>query len=660
MPYTGLRSYFPSLGDHFRHHAHKREVLVLNVREGGMRTYVTRLFSLFLGDEHRLERLVQSVRADMAQRDARIGANAIVLADGVSGAPITSTAALDRVIARGRSPTLVYKVDNRPAAAPTALPPIARRIGAPLNVPITPESRLEKLRTSVVAQLSASLGASPKVPELSVARAEARRVLTDNRNGLRAIGIVNPVHQANLIAADLAAAVRNVDERALTAANAPRVFALALNKSPVWAAIECKMAPACKAKPVTPVYVDDDSVADDDEPEETPAQLMARIGATVGAVAAPLPITYISSAVPAISAQPVRTSAMASIGTHMAAAAAPAAPAVDILAQIGFRVHTAADYTVEEVHTIEPIGGEACNSCQTIGHRYRCGKRCRRHYRRLEEKRAFDAAHGVPAAKLGSEGFVPVPGAPSLEFKPIAASIEPTITFRAPLQFRPVAAEVALESRPIAAEVALETRPIAAAVAAAAPINLREPQPVRVTASAPAGFRVYLRDADNSETLVGGAVAMIQPGPRHIVVENAAGKKGTATQTPLHFHAGQTHTINVENAGGSTSWKCTVSDSSAAIGAAYGAALAAHTEGLVLLHTDGTATSAPIGAWAAATNDEHEVAAASGRSYIFDAKRAFVADAANRMHPVLAVAKHPTSPNATVVLLPPITLPASN
>jgi len=51
---------------------------------------------------------------------------------------------------------------------------------------------------------------------------------------------------------------------------------------------------------------------------------------------------------------------------------------------------------------------------------------------------------------------------------------------------------------------------------------------------------------------------------------------------------------------------------------------------------------------------------ASGHAYIFDASRSFVADANNCMHPVLAVAKHPTVPGATVVLLPAMTMPASD
>lgn len=670
--YFGLRSYFPSIGGSRRA---RRPHAVVNVRQGGQRTYMLRTFNVVFDDEFRLERLMAAVRADMSQRDARIGNAMLTLVDGVTGAPIASTVGLDRALGAGSRVTLAYKVDASRMAPATTVPPIARRIGAPIAAPVTVESRLDKLRTTVVAQLGAALGAAGTLPTLVAARAEARRVLRDNQRLLTDAGIKNPVHQTNLIAADLAAAVRGVNPAVLTSANAPRVFSLAAEKSPVWKVIECKMAPACKGKaPAAATYEDDN----DEDEEETPAALMARIGASVSGTQLRLPVTYISSAVPTLTAS----------------------AADNVLARLGIRMHTAADYTAELVPTVEPLGAEACNDCQTIGHRYRCGRRCRRHLRRLEEKRLFDAAHGVPATPatpatparpLGAnitfepigDAFAPVAGAPELEFRPLQPvgatlefrptaaastpqSIEAAITL-APLAPEPVGAE--LEFRPLQpAGAKLEFRPLQTKpvgdelefrpLTAAAIVDLKTVQPTQVAASAPAGFRVLLRSpADNSETLVTAAPTTIRPGPRHIVVENAAGKQRTVTAEPIHFHAGQTSTISVD----ASSWRCsTVDNVGSAIAAAYASQLAAHTTGLVLLHTDGTATTAPIGAWAASTNEEHEAAAASGRSYFFDSTRSLVADANNRMHPVLAVAKHPAAPEATVVLLPPIALPVSN
>lgn len=678
-PYFGLRPYFPSVGGYCQHHhAHRRrEQALVYVREGGTRSYVVRGYSIVLEDEHRLERLEQAVRAEMAQRDARIGSAAITLLDGMTGAPIASADKLDRVLAGGSRVTLTYKVDATRTPA-TSVPPIARRIGAPIAAPVTAESRMTTLRTTVVAQLGAALGATATLPSLTSALKEARRVLRDNQSLLTAVGIAQPVHHSNLIAADLAAAAREVNASVLTAANAPRVFSVALDKSPVWKVIECKMAPACGkgGAKSTAAYVASSDDDDDDEQMESPAELMARIGADVSGTQMRLPITYISSAVPTLTA------------------GAGIVSSDNVLAQLGVRMHTAADYTVEMVPTVEPLGAEACDGCQAIGHRYRCGRRCRRHLRRLEEKRMFDAAHATPAvpakpASLGANitfepigtAFSPVAGAPELEFRPLAAAPEPIasgLEFRplaatsepiaANVEFRPLATaasiEAAIKFAPLAAEPArvgagVEFRPLtAAAPAAAAPVDLKAVQPTRVVASVPAGYRVLMRNpSDGSETVVGATPAVIRPGPRHIVIENAAGKQRTVTTEPYHFHAGQTSTISAD----ASSWRCiTVDNVGDAIAAAYSAQLAAHTQGLVLLHTDGTATTAPIGAWATATNDEHEAAAASGRSYFFDATRSLVADANNSMHPVLAVAKHPTSPDATVVLLPSIALPATN
>lgn len=636
--YFGLRPYFPSCGGHNR----RREHAVVSVRQGGQRTYTLRTFNVVFDDEFRLERLMQAVRADMSQHDARIGNAMLTLVDGVTGAPIASTVGLDRALASGSRVTLAYKIDANRTAPATTVPPIARRIGAPIAAPITAETRLSKLRAAVTAQLGAALGASGALPTLVAAHTEARRVLRNNQRMLTDLGIKNPVHQTNLIAADLAAAVRGVNPAVLTSANAPRVFSLAADKSPVWKVIECKMAPACKGKPAV-TYVDDD---EEEEDEETPAEVMARIGASVSGTQLRLPIAYISSAVPS----------------------STAAPADNVLARLGVRMHTAANYTAELVPTIEPLGAEACDGCQAIGHRYRCGRRCRRHLRRLEEERAFNAAHGTPAPikdnitfePIGG-AFVPVAGAPELEFRPLQAEAAPQ-PVGATLEFRPYTSpskaqsiEAAIELAPLKAE--LEFQPLKAAVEPS-PLDLKQVQPTQVNASMPAGFRVLLRStADNSETPVAAAPVTIRPGPRHIVVENAAGKQRTVTAEPIHFHAGQTSTISVD----ASSWQCkTVDNVGTAIAAAYAPQLAAHTTGLVLLHTDGTATTAQIGAWATATNEEHEVAAASGHSYFFDSSRSLVADANNRMHPVLAVAKHPTAPDATVVLLPPIALPATN
>ena len=666
----GLRPYFPqyeqrSTNTHF----------VVFVRQGGTRMLQVRHYPVLLNDDQRLESLTQRVHADMVGVDTRINKAAITLADGINERAITSNAALDRLLTSGIRPTLIYTIDAKRAPNMTRLPdpPRPTPVRTEATVP-TLDSRLADLSRAVVDHMSAALGATATLPTLAIAHEAAAAALSANAAHLAALGIRNPVHQTNLIAADLAASACTANAAAITPANAPRVFRVALEASPAWNAIRCRLAPACKNKKKT-------RRADADEKAEE-AALKAQIGSDASRIGpVRMPIVFISSAVPSASGGTVDVSTL--------------------LSRIGFQPHTAADYTLQPATpTIAPIGADA-GKCQEIGHKY-CGRRCRRFLRQLEFKHDAEraaAAAAVAAVKTdvnvagigGDIEFLPLGAAPDtfkfsasaskatlqpvaddITFEPIksalsAASAADDITFEPissalasaaadDITFEPIRSPLA--STAIADDITFE--PLRSPLASTAPLDLSTVQPAHIAAKAPAGYRVLLRNpADNTEMAVGATPSPMLAGVRHVTIENADGRRCDAG--PVRFRPGQTSTISVELKNGRPSWQSTITaDVGSAIAAAFPQKLTANANELVLLHTDGRATTAPIGAWAAISDAEHEATAASGHAYIFDASRSFVADANNCMHPVLAVAKHPTVPGATVVLLPAMTMPASD
>jgi hypothetical protein len=631
------------------------------VRQGGMRAYMERMYRVVVTDNYRLARLEQSVRADMTRRDPRLATGTLKLSDG-SGRTISSVQALDRLLATASPaapPVLVYSVDTSIAPAPpAALPPLAPLQSAPsAREPVTNTGQLETLRRDIATQLGARLGAGG-VPSREAVHNAAVEVLCAQRRRLAALTGA-PVRATNSIAADLAVSVREVSPAVLTSSNATRAIAAAVEKSHAW----CVLAPRR-----------DDRAPDDNGPlfdlEPAPALVAASLGTTV----VQLPIARVSSAAPVCAA--VHT-------------IAPLAAEVDVLAHIGFRAHTAADYTVELV-------GEqltACGSCQAIGYR-RCGRRCRRNLKRLEEQRAFEKATAAPAAPAkvgGNITFEPLgaPIADDIQFVPLAAGapIADDIQFvplaaSAPIardiQFVPLAA-----SEPIAANIqfvplaaAIPTAPIdcgtcdkgkkkkavAAVASEAKPLDVGKAQPARVMAQAPTGYSVVLRDGTAS-TAVGATPVEVRGGPRHIELVNAEGKRRVATDEPVLFMPGQLMVVRVEKGSdGALGWSCHAAEH---VGAQLAAALPAAAtpvpaNHLLLVHSDGTTAVAPAAGWARASGSEHEARTTCGRSYFFDMTRRFVADADNKMHPVLAAVPHATAPGATVVLLPAMTAPHSD
>jgi len=709
--------------------AHLHRHVVVYVRNGGMRRYMARSYHVLAADEHRLTRLLQTVRADMAKTDRRVNTGALVLVDGVTGRPLASAAALDRLVgaALPNAPiTLGYTVDtSRAPLAPVQLPPVVPVQTAVPSVPTkTPMARFDEMRRAVAAQLGAQLARSSAAgaPSATAVHNAAIEALRDHRDTLCSFGLPMPSRTINSIAADLAVSVAELNPTVITAANAQRVFGTTVDKSPAWNAIRCHLerrAPAAAA-------------ADENEAlydlEDAPALVVSSaIGATLGApVTVRLPVARLSSAMPAVGA--VHTIAPLR-------AAKPVAASASALERVGFRAHTAADYTVELV-------GAACNDCQAIGHRYRCGRRCRRNLRRLEEKRLFDKLNPPPAATpavpakpiaSGAVEFAPLAPAASvsndIQFVPLAkpAPVGDDIQF-VPLTAAHVAAHLAdigcntcggkkkdkkkakgkkaasgkvgVEFVPLAQvgcntcggggakpadeasydsddDIGVEFAPLAptgvefaplegarsVGAEATAKLDLTQPQPARVVAEAPRGYRVWLRDGPALTAVPAGGVD-IRGGLRHVELENPAGARRMAQAEPLLFLRGQTSTIRLgTDANGSIKWSCSNTASvGAQLAAAFPAVAATPVPAghMLLLHTDGRATTAPAGTWAAANNAEHEARAANGRSYFFDGSRCLVADGDSVMHNVLAAVPHPTAAGATVVLLPPLTAPRSD
>jgi len=697
MGFTGIHRFFR------RPHA-SHTYTVIHVRQGGMRRYMERRYRILATDEHRLVRLLQWVRGDMAGIDKRVNTGALMLVDSATNRPVATVAALDRLVGAamtGTPATLVYTVDtSRAPMTPVQLPPLPplQPVGSsvtPLER-VTPQARFDELRRTVAAQLGTQLARGDTTA--TAVHNAAIDVLRGHRDTLRVLGLSMPSRTANSIAADLAVSVTELNPAVVTPANAVRVYSTTVEKSPAWNGIACHLAH--KPSPLLAVPDTENDVLFDLEPE--PALVGARVG---GPVVVQLPVAHVSSAMPMRAVHTIEP---------LGAWRTPDADQATALARVGFRPHTAADYTAELVG--------ACTDCQAIG-RYRCGRRCRRHLRRLQEKLAFKKATtpAVPA--------VPKPIAGRVEFAPLAARTEPIagrVEF-APLastagrvdfvplakpddiQFVPLtAAHLAaigcntcgkhkkgkktesvgcdtcggaksddiqyvpldgddIEYEPLSDDdsaplddVGIEYEPLGAEAAPAA-LNLAQAQPARVVAQVPAGYRVWLRDS-NATTAVGEGGVEIRGGLRHVELENPAGLRRAAQAEPLLFPRGQTSTIRLAaDANGAIKWSCTATSN---IGAQLAASLPAVNTPvpaghMLLVHTDGTAASAPMGAWTCVKGNEFEARATNGRSYFFDGSRCLVADADNTMHNVLAVVPHPAVPGATVVVLPPLAAPRS-
>ena len=616
---------------------------VIFVRQGGMKAYMERMYRIEVTDSYRLARLEQSVRADMTRRDPRLANGTLKLADS-TGRTISSATALDRVIASaapGVPPVLVYSVDTSIAPAPpVAIPPLASPQQIVAREPTSNASQLEMLRRDVATQLGARLG-SGTLPTREAVHNAAIEVLSTQRRKLAALTSA-PVRTSNSIAADLAVSVREVNPAVLTSSNATRAIAAAVEKSHAWRVFAPAAASACAPDDNGPLF----------DLEPAPALVAASLGTTV----VQLPIARVSSSAPVC---PV---------VHTIA---PLGAEVDVLARIGFRAHTAADYTVELVG--EQI--TACGSCQAIGHR-RCGRRCRRNLKRLEEKRAFEKATApapVPAKVGGNVTFEPL-GAPisaDIQFEPLGSSVEPE-PLGADIQFVPLGADI--QFVPLGTNV--QTAPIDCGTCdkgkkkkqqqqqapVAAPLDVAKAQPARVMAQVPAGYGVALRDGSVSTTL-GTTPVEVRGGPRHIELVNPEGKRRVATEEPVLFMPGQLMVVRVErDNGGALSWSCHAAEHVGAqlVSALPSAAAPVPAGHMLLVHSDGTTAVAPAAGWARASGTEHEARTTDGRSYFFDPTRRFVADADNRMHPVLAVVPHATVSDATVVLLPPMKAPRSD